>query len=171
MSERAPAIDDTTMKFGLLMESAQAHQKLADAHLEKLHAHTRNLDGVVREEIRRTLVEELQALTAESKRAAQALQGMKRAANMRGLLWTVVAAVLSTAIPSAFARWVLPSPSEVAALRAERDRLASSVIRLEQQGGKVDWRHCGDAARLCVRVDRGAPSYGDKADYYIVKGY
>lgn len=171
MSERVPAIDDATMKFGLLMESAQAHQKLADAHLEKLRAHTRDLDGVVREEIRRTLIEELQALTAESKRAAQALQGMKRAANLRGLLWTVVAAVLCTAIPSAFARWVLPSPSEVAALKAERDRLASSVTRLEQHGGRVDWRHCGDAARLCVRVDRGAPSYGDKADYYIVKGY
>ncbi len=62
MSERAPAMDDTTMKFGLLMESAQTHQKLADAHLEKLRAHTRDLDGVVREEIRRTLVEELQDL-------------------------------------------------------------------------------------------------------------
>jgi hypothetical protein len=171
MSERAPAIDDATMKFGLLMESAQAHQKLADAHLEKLRAHTRDLDGVVREEIRRTLIEELQTLTAESKRAAQALQAMKRAANMRGLLWTVVAAVLCTTIPSTFARWVLPSAGEVAALRAERDRLASSVTRLEQHGGRVDMRHCGDAARLCVRVDRSAPSYGDKADYYIVKGY
>lgn len=171
MSEHVPATDDATMKFGLLMESAQAHQKLADAHLEKLRAHTRDLDGIVREEIRRTFVEELQALTEESKRAAQALQGMKRAANIRGLLWTVVAAILCTAIPGAFAHWLLPSASEVASLRAERDRLTSSVTRLEQHGGRVDWRHCGDAARLCVRVDRSAPSYGDKADYYIVKGY
>ncbi len=171
MSERVPATDDVTMKFGLLMESAQAHQKLADAHLEKLRAHTRDLDGIVREEIRRTFIEELQALTEESKRAAQALQGMKRAANIRGLLWTVVAAILCTAIPSVFAHWLLPSASEVASLRAERERLTSSVTRLEQQGGRVDWRHCGDAARLCVRIDRSAPSYGDKADYYIVKGY
>ena len=51
MSESAPAIDDATMKFGLLMESAQAHQKLAETHLEKLRAHTQDLDGVVREEI------------------------------------------------------------------------------------------------------------------------
>ena len=77
-------IDDATMKVGLLMESAQAHQKLAETHLEKLRAHTQDLDGVVREEIRRTLIEELQDLAAESKRAAQALNGMKRAANMRG---------------------------------------------------------------------------------------
>jgi hypothetical protein len=138
--------------------------------LEKLREHTQDLDGVVREEIRRTLIEELHELTAESKRAAQALRAMKRAANLRGLLWSVGIAVLCTAIPSAIARWALPSAREVAALRLERDQLAVSVARLEQQGGRVDWRHCGDAARLCVRVDRNAPTYGDKADYYIVKG-
>ena len=120
---------------------------------------------------RRTLIEELQELTAESKRAAQALHGMKRAANLRGLLWSVGVAVLCTAIPSAIARWALPSAREIAALRLERDQLSASIARLVQQGGRVDWRHCGDAARLCVRVDRNAPTYGDKADYYIVKGH
>lgn len=84
VSERE-AMDEHTMKFGLLMESAQAHQKLAESHLEKLRAHTQDLDGVVRDEIRRTLVEELQAVTAESDRAARALRAMKHAANMRGL--------------------------------------------------------------------------------------
>jgi hypothetical protein len=56
MSARTQTMDDATMKFGLLMESAQAHQKLAETHLEQLRAHTRDLDGVVRDEIRRTLV-------------------------------------------------------------------------------------------------------------------
>jgi hypothetical protein len=56
MSDRTQTMDDATMKFGLLMESAQAHQKLAETHLEQLRAHTRDLDGVVRDEIRRTLV-------------------------------------------------------------------------------------------------------------------
>ena len=162
---------DEVMKFGLLMESAQAHQKLAETHLERLRAHTRDLDGVVREEIRRTLIDELQELTAEGTRAAQALRAMKRAANMRVLLWSAGIAVVCTAIPSTIAHWVLPSAGEIAALRAERDRLVQSVGRLEQRGGRVDWRHCGDAARLCVRIDRSAPAYGEKADYYIVKGY
>jgi hypothetical protein len=162
---------DEVMKVGLLMESAQAHQKLAETHLERLRAHTQDLDGVVREEIRRTLIDELQELTAESTRAAQALRAMKRAANMRGLLWSAGIAVVCTAIPSAIAHWVLPSAGEIAALRAERDRLVQNVGRLQQRGGRVDWRHCGDAARLCVRIDRSAPAYGDRADYYIVKGY
>ncbi len=170
MNEHALPADEV-MKVGLLMESAQAHQKLAETHLERLRAHTQDLDGVVREEIRRTLIDELQELTAESTRAAQALRAMKRAANMRGLLWSAGIAVVCTAIPSAIAHWVLPSAGEIAALRAERDRLVQSVGRLEQRGGRVDWRHCGDAARLCVRIDRSAPAYGDRADYYIVKGY
>src|SRR3979490_2492672 len=105
MSERVHASEDTTMKFGLLMESAQAHQKLAEAHLEKLRAHTQDLDGVVREEIRRTLIDEFQALTAESDCAARALRDMKRAANMRGLTWNIGIVILCTAIPSAIAHY------------------------------------------------------------------
>jgi hypothetical protein len=171
VSESARAVDEATMSVGLLMESAQAHQKMAETHLERLRAHTQDLDEIVREEIRRTLIEELQSLTAESKRAMQALSNMKRAANMRGLLWSAAIAVLCTAIPSVIARWVLPSASEISTLRAEREQLAMSVARLKQQGGLVNWRYCGEAGRLCVRVDRNAPTYGEKADYFVVRGY
>jgi hypothetical protein len=171
MSERANGVDDDTLKFGLLMESAQAHQKLAEVHLEKLRAHIQDLDDVVREEIRRTLIEELRSLTAESDRAAGALRGMQRAANMRGVLWNIGTAVLCIAIPSAIAHWALPSASDLEALRARRDALAQNIARLEQRGGKVDLRSCGDLRQLCVRVDRKAPVYGEKADFYVVKGY
>jgi hypothetical protein len=171
VSESARAVDEATMRVGLLMESAQAHQKMAETHLERLRAHTQDLDEIVREEIRRTLIEELQSLTAESKRAMQALSNMKRAANLRGLLWSAAIAVLCTAIPSVIARWVLPSASEISTLRAEREQLAMSVARLKQQGGLVNWRYCGEAGRLCVRVDRNAPTYGEKADYFVVRGY
>jgi hypothetical protein len=171
MSERGDAVDADTMKLGLLMESAQVQQKLAETNLEKLRAHTQDLDGVVREEIKRTLIEELQALTAESDRAARALRDMKHAANMRCLLWNMGAAVLCTAIPSSIAHYALPSQSDIAAMRAQRDVLAQNVAQLERRGGKIEWRSCGDSARLCVRIDRKSPVYGESADYYIVKGY
>ena len=171
MSERSVPIDDQTLKFGLLMESAQAHQKSAEAHLEKLRVHTQELDGVVREEIRRTLIEELQAVTAESAEAVRALRGMKRAAHLRGLAWNIVLAFLCAAIPAGMAHFMLPTEAEITALRARRDALAENVSRLERLGAKADWRNCGDPARLCVRVDRSAPAYGAKGDYVIVKGY
>jgi hypothetical protein len=64
----------------------------------------------------------------------------------------------------------LPSESEIASLRTRRDELSASVAALEKKGGRIDWRHCGEAARLCVRVDRKAPTYGETADFYVVAG-
>jgi hypothetical protein len=171
MNDRVRTVDDETMKVGLLMESALAQQKLAEAHLEQLKVHTRDLDEVVRGEIRQTLVEELQSLTAEAGRAARTLRGMQRTPQLRGMIWSLGLALPCVLIPASIARWMLPSLSSVAAERAERDALAQNIANLEQRGGRVDWRRCGDSARLCVRVERNAPVYGDNADYYIVKGY
>jgi hypothetical protein len=163
-------MDEASMKFGLLMESAQAHQRLAETHLEKLRAHTQDLDGVVRDEIRRTLTEELQMLSAESSRCAQALRRIRHGAGVRGALWSLAIAVLCTAAPLAIMRYALPSETEIAGLRARRDELSASVAVLQRTAGRLDWRRCGEAARLCVRVDRKAPAYGEKADFYVVAG-
>ena len=169
MNERASTLDDATLKMGLLMESAQTHQKLAEGQLERLRAHTQDLDGIVRDEIRRTLVEELKALRAEMTRAARALQKLRSGNALRAAAWSLGVAVLCSAVPIAIARWILPSAGEVAALRARRDELTANLTRLEQQGARIDWRHCGDSKRLCVRVDRKAPTYGDKGDYFVIE--
>jgi hypothetical protein len=163
-------MDDAGMKFGLLMESAQAHQRLAETHLEKLRAHTQDLDGVVRDEIRRTLTEEMHMLSRESARCAQALRRSRHGAGVRTALWSLAIAILCTATPLGIMRYALPSETEIAALRVRRDELSAGVAALERRGGNVDWRHCGEAERLCVRVDRKAPAYGEKADFYVVAG-
>jgi hypothetical protein len=164
-------MDDSTMKFGLLMESAQAHQKLAETHLEELRAHTRELDGVVRDEIKRTLIEELQMLSVESKRATESLRRMRRSASVRVGLFSLVTATLCGVIPTAITRWAMPSTSEISALQARRDEIAASIAALERRGGRIEWRRCGETTRLCVRVDRKAPAYGERADFYVVAGY
>ena len=159
------------MKFGLLMESAQAHQKSAEVQLEKLRAHTDDLDGVVRDEIRRTLIDELQMLTTESARAIRVFQRAGRGAFVRTTLWSVVMAVFCAGIATGIMRWALPSQAQVTALGARRDELAANVASLERRGGRADWRRCGATARLCVRIDRSAPTFGEKADFYVVAGY
>jgi len=164
-------MDDATMKFGLLMESAQAHQKLAESNLEKLRVHTQGLDIVVRDEIRRTLIDELQMLTVESKRAAEVLRRIGRGAALRGALWSIAIALLGAGTPVAIMRWTLPSEHEIGLLRTRRDEMISSIATLGRQGGRIEWRHCGEKARLCVRVDRKAPPFGDRADFYVVEGY
>ena len=164
-------MEDNTLKLGLLMEAAQAQQALAETTLEKLNAHMRDLDDIVRDEIRRTLVEELQVLGNEGRRAAEALRGLGRSANLRVFLWSVGITLLCTAIPLSAAWWFLPSQGELVALRSKRDELASSLARLEQRGARIDLRRCGGGDRLCVRVDRKAPAYGEAGDYLVVKGY
>jgi hypothetical protein len=164
-------VDEQTMKLGLLMEAAHAQQALAETAVEALKAHARDLDALVREEIQRTLLDELQTLSADSRHAAEALRILRRTAEARVALWSVASTVLCCCAVLGLASWVLPSRAEIAALRATRDQLAEQVARLEQRGGRIELRRCGDADRLCVRVDRKAPVYGEKADYLIVKGY
>jgi hypothetical protein len=171
MSDRAQAMDDATMQFGLLMESAQAHQKSAETQLERLRTHTDDLDSVVRDEIRRTLIDELGMLTAESTSAVRVFKSAGRGAFVRATFWGIVMALISTGVPIGVMRWALPSESQITALHARRDELAASVANLERRGGRIEWRRCGATARLCIRIDRGAPTYGEKSDFYVVAGY
>lgn len=168
-------MSDEAIACGLLMESAQTHQGLVDTALERLRAHTHGLDAVVREEIRRTLIEELQTLVSETGAAARALRALGRAAKLRTAVWSVGIATLSSALALsmsvAAARVLLPSPREIAALTAQREELTVAVARLERRGGRIDLRRCGDAQRYCVRIDRKAPAFGQKGDYLIVAGY
>jgi uncharacterized protein YPO0396 len=164
-------MSDEAMRLGLLMEAAQVQQRLSQESLERLAAHTRDLDTAVRDEVRRTVAEELGTLAAETRRAAESLQRMRRAANLRVFLWSVSVTLISSSVALAEAWWLLPSQREIAALRAHRDVLAAEIVHLKQSGALLDVRRCGDGVRLCVRVDRNAPAYGPRADYLVVKGY
>jgi hypothetical protein len=164
-------VNPDTTAAGLLLESAQTHQRLVEENLQRLKLHTQDLDGIVREEIRRTLSDELQALNTETRLAVQSLRAMRRAVGLRTALWTAAVAIGCVAAPMACLWSLTPSAAEILALRAQRDALTANLERLSQQGGRVDWRRCGEARRLCVRVERAGAAFGDAGDYFIVKGY
>lgn len=164
-------MEDGTVKMGLLLEAAESHQATAGEALERLRQHTAGLDAVVREEIRATLVEELQDLQRHSQLAVESLRSLARHANLRALALSGALVILASAIPFALTWWLQPSPTEVAALRATRDELRADVARLRREGGAVDLQHCGPDRRLCARMDRAAPRYGAAADYVVLKGY
>lgn len=164
-------MDDSAMKLGLLLESAHAHQELAETALDKLKSQVNELAGVAREEIRATMLEELNSLGEDSRRATETLRRLRYVADVRVALWTLVMAALSCAVPIGIAWWVLPSRGEIAALSANRDALETVVTRLKAEGGQVDWRHCGAEKRLCVRIDRKAGAFGEAGDFLILKGY
>src|SRR2546429_14762 len=133
-ASRAP-VEDLSMKVGLLIGAAEPQQALAAAALEQLREHAAGLDGIVREEIRSTLIEQLGALEEDSRRAAQSLRALKQAASLRLAAWSVGVAALSAAIPLTVGGWLLPSHAEVAALRATRSELSSHIAQRSPQGG------------------------------------
>lgn len=165
-----PPETDLSMRAGLLMEAAQAQQRLGQECLERLQAHLRDLDTVVRDEIRHTLTEALAGLVQETTQAGQALRRLRYAADLRVLSWTVLVTVISALSGMGMMWLLLPSPRRIAALRARRDALAADIARLDKYGGRVDLRRCGKRGRLCVRVDRKGPVYGADRDFLPVKG-
>jgi len=163
-------MDQDSVKLGLLMETAQTHQRLAEAAIEKLSEHTQALEAMARDQIQRTLVDALKTVDTEAQRAVEALQNIKREANVRVTLWTLGFTVISAAIALLITWWVLPTPAEIARLRTERDELASNLAVLNQRGARADLRRCGTGC-VCVRVDLSAPRYGESSDYMVIKGY
>lgn len=101
-------MDDEEIKLGFLMETAQTHQKLAESALEKLERHTRGLDDIVRQEIRRTLIDELRAVHDESERTAEALKRIRRSIKVHRVWWSVLLPALSAAIATLIVWSVLP---------------------------------------------------------------
>ena len=171
MRRVAAGMEDETLKLGLLMEAAQAQQALAATTLDRLREHTSGLDAIVREEIRATLLEEMQALAGDSHRAAEALRRLQRTANLRLVAWSAAVLSVASVLPCAIAWWLLPTRGEIQALAARRDELAANIARFSRQGGNVELRQCGTAQRLCVRVERSAPAYGATGDFMILKGH
>jgi hypothetical protein len=165
------AVDDGTLKLGLLMETAHSHQDVVEGSLQRLQAHTQELDRVVRDEIRRAFVAEFGELMEEGARAAEVLRGLGRAATRRTAWLGAIIGVLPSVMAALLLSCWLPTPGEIAALRIEHARLSDAIARLVGSGGRIDLRRCGDSSRLCVRVDRHAPVYGEHSDYLVVQGY
>jgi|ERR1700722_5028206 len=164
-------MDDLTVRAGLLLEAAETQRAQATEVLERLQQHLAQIDDVVRDEIRATLLEELRALTEEGRQASASLRRLRQAAHAQLGLWSAAIAIFAAAVPLALSWWLTPSEAELAALRATRAELKAGVTQLSAAGGRMQLRHCGDIPRLCVRVERTAPSYGEGGEYAIVKGY
>jgi hypothetical protein len=165
---QVPETRDETIRLGLLMETAQAHQQLIDGSLTRLQLHTEGLDEVVRDAIRRTLVQEFMELREFSDGACSALRELRHAAQIGRAGAHTLLLLLTAGLIAAVLWWWLPSRDQIAALREERQQLQSAITLLAHNRERMDLRQCGAPSRLCVRVDRHAPVFGEHADYFVI---
>ncbi|MDE2296099.1 MAG: hypothetical protein KGL36_11680 [Gammaproteobacteria bacterium] len=169
MSERS-ATTEETVRLGLLLEQAQAQQQGAAESLDHLQSLVQGLDDVVRDEIRRTLIEELQGLDAEVTASIAGLRRLRRTVSLRAVAWSIGAAVVVPLLCGATLQAVRPSIRRIDHLQAQQAALEQNLAALRAAGGVVVLRRCGHSRRWCVRVDRRAPRYGRHGDFAIVAG-
>ncbi len=159
-----------TLRVGLLLETAQAQQRVGEELFERLRDHLRALDAMVRAEVARAACESLGALSSEAEQAQATLRRLGQGTTIRLLAWNTAAMALSVAVTFAIVHLLLPSRAQVSELRARRELYAADIRRLRQFGGAVDLRRCGTTGKLCVRVHPNGPRYGRHGDYLLVNG-
>ena len=151
--------------LGRVLETVHAQQSQIHGMLATLDTRSRDLDSTMGEAVQRAFMD------AAGLRAAEKLSQIHRATGMRFALWSFGIVSACSLVPTVLTWMLMPSRAQVTQARQSLDQLSAGIARLSREGGRMDLRHCGEANRLCVRVDRKTPFYGEKADYAVVKGY
>jgi hypothetical protein len=151
--------------LGRVLETVHAQQSQIHGLLATLDTRSRDLDSTMGEAVQRAFMD------AAGLRAAEKLSQIHRATGMRFALWSFGIVSACSLVPTVLTWMLMPSRAQVTQARQSLDQLSAGIARLSRAGGRIDLRHCGEANRLCVRVDRKTPFYGENADYAVVKGY
>jgi hypothetical protein len=151
--------------LGQVLETVHAQQSQIHGMLATLDSRSRDLDSAMGEAVQRAFMD------AAGLRAAEKLSQIHRATGMRFALWSFGIVSACSLVPTVLTWMWMPSRAQMTQARQSLDQMSAGIARLSREGGRIDLRHCGEANRLCVRVDRKTPFYGEKADYAVVKGY
>ena len=113
----------------------------------------------------------VKALQGATVRAEQAEESLHQAASSISWKWAAIWAATSCMLLASIvglSMLLVPSPNEIADLRAD-------AAALEAQGGRVQLSVCGDSKRLCARIDPKAEKgdqYGQNGQrWMILQGY
>ena len=160
-----PDADTTAVDVGRVLEAVRAQQSQLQGMLTTLDARSRDLESVLGEAVQRAFAD------AAGFRAAERLSQVHRATGARFALWSFGIVGVCSLVPAVLAWMLMPSRAQLIQARQSLDQLSVGIARLSREGGRIDLRRCGEANRLCARVDRKAPFYGEESDYAVLKGY
>jgi hypothetical protein len=150
---------------GRVLEAVHAQQAQIHGILATLDTRSRDLDAVLADTVQRAF------LDAAGLRAAGTLSQIHRATGTRFALWSFGIVSCCSLVPAVASWMLMPSRTQLTQARQDLDQLSAGIARLSREGGRIEMRHCGEAGRLCVRVERKAPFYGENSDYAVLKGY
>jgi hypothetical protein len=94
-----------------------------------------------------------------------------RASSVRFARWSFGVVSGCALVPALLSWMLMPTRTQLLQARQTLDQLSAAVAQLSREGGRIELRHCGATNRLCVRIDRKSPFYGESADFMVLKGY
>jgi hypothetical protein len=153
------------VELGRVLETVHAQQSQIHGMLATLDARSRNLDSTLGEAVQRAFMD------AAGLRAAERLSQVHRATGVRFALWSFGVVSACSLVPTILTWMLMPSRAQLTQARQSLDELSAGIARVSREGGRIELRHCGEANRLCARIDRKAPFYGENSDYAVLKGY
>jgi hypothetical protein len=156
---------DAPQELNRILETVHDQQSNIQGVLATLESRARDLESTLGEAVQRAFMD------AAGLRAAEKLSQVHRATGIRFARWSLGIVSACALVPTILSWMLMPSPAQVLQARQTLEQLSDRVSQLSREGGRMDLRHCGAANRLCVRVDRKLPFYGDSADFMVVKGY
>jgi hypothetical protein len=151
-------------EIAMVFAAAQTQQQVAEAAIEQLKRHTQQLEPLVRETIRRALLEGVHALRVETDRALTGLQELHRGALPRAFWLTLGSAAFGLVATLILGVCFIPSREEIAQRQA-------TLAALMASGAQAQLSRCATphgAPKLCIRVDPAAGPFGVARDYYLV---
>jgi hypothetical protein len=159
------SMEATPVDLSQILATVHAQQSQIHGMLATLDSRSRDFDATVGDAVQRALAD------SAGIHAAEKLSQVHRATGVRFARWSF-GVVSACALVPAFLSWaLLPSRTQVLQARQALEQLNAGVAQLAGQGGRIQLRRCGATNRLCVRVDRKSPFYGENADYMVLKGY
>lgn len=157
------------LQLGLLLETVQSQQRLAQETLAQLREQLQSLERGVRAEVACAAREAFLEMSLETDALRTQLRGLRRAAGLRALASSAAAALAGAAVVVFAVRLWVPTPAQIDALRTRRALFSADIKRLREYGGSIELRRCGARGLLCVRVQRSGPVYGAHGDFLLVK--
>ena len=148
-----------------MLETVHAQQSQIHGMLATLDSRSREFDATVGEAVQRAFMD------AAGLRATEKLAQVHRATGVRFARWSLGIVSACALVPTDLSWMLMPSRAQLSQSRQTLAQLSAGVAQLSREGGRIQLRHCGQAKRLCARVDRKSPFYGDDGEYMVLKGY
>lgn len=176
--ERAAMVQAVAGLAGVVGEVRRAATQAVTASMKESMAVASQAAAQALGEASRPIVGQLSGVVKAASQVEGQLYGAVAAFGWR---WTLLAAgaAAGAIVALLLATWLAVwwQRNQVEQLAEKRAELQGEVAQLQTQAGewtkragRVKLEKCGEAGRLCVRVDKGA-SYGKDGDYFVLMGY